>query len=117
MSQRLAQLLAWLETWRRPVAVLVHLGLITLANYLAFLLRFDGSVPFPQAPLVWSMMPWLLLVRGTIFMPFRLYEGLWRFTSIWDLRNIIAGVGLSTVVFYLLTHYGHGETAYSRSIF
>ncbi len=117
MSQRLAQLLAWLETWRRPVAVLVHLGLITLANYLAFLLRFDGSVPFPQAPLVWSMMPWLLLVRGTIFMPFRLYEGLWRYTSIWDLRNIIAGVGLSTVVFYLLTHYGLGETAYSRSIF
>ena len=117
MSTLLARLLDLLATWRRPVVVFGHLGLICVSNYLAFLLRFDGVIPDEQAALVGQMLPWLVAVRGLIFVPFRLYEGMWRYASIWDLRNIIAGVGLSSVVFYVLVHYGFGEPAYSRSIF
>ena len=117
MSTLLARLLDLLATWRRPVVVFGHLGLICVSNCLAFLLRFDGVIPDEQAALVGRMLPWLVAVRGLIFVPFRLYEGMWRYASIWDLRNIIAGVGLSSVVFYVLVHYGFGEPAYSRSIF
>ena len=106
MSTLLARLLDLLATWRRPVVVFGHLGLICVSNYLAFLLRFDGVIPDEQAALVGQMLPWLVAVRGLIFVPFRLYEGMWRYASIWDLRNIIAGVGLSSVVFYVLVHYG-----------
>ena len=31
--------------FRRPIAVVVHLGLTCLANFSAFLIRFDGHVP------------------------------------------------------------------------
>ena len=117
MSTLQGRVLDELETWRRPIVVGVHIVLICLSNYVAFLLRFDGEIPDPQAPLVVQMLPWLVAVRALVFVPFRLYEGMWRYASIWDLRNIIAAVGLSSVLFYILVHYGFGETAYSRSIF
>jgi FlaA1/EpsC-like NDP-sugar epimerase len=97
--------------------VVVHLALSVASNYAAFLLRFDGEIPWPQAPLFGMMLPWLLVVRAVTFIPFRLYEGFWRYTSISDLRNIVLAVLTSTAIFYGVVHHGLGLTAYSRSIF
>jgi FlaA1/EpsC-like NDP-sugar epimerase len=52
-----------------------------------------------------------------LFVPFRLYEGLWRYTGIWDLRNIIAGVVSSTLVFFAMVRWGLGLTEYPRVIY
>ncbi|MDP7693315.1 MAG: hypothetical protein QGG89_15875 [Vicinamibacterales bacterium] len=70
MTRQLGKVLNWRETWYRPVVVSTHLGLICVSNYLAFLLRFDGAVPYPQAGLVAETLPWLVLVRGLVFVPF-----------------------------------------------
>lgn len=101
---------------RRPLIVALHLVLIVLANYLAFWLQFDGAIPDVQRALWRQMLPYLILVRGLTFMPFRLYQGLWRYTGIWDLRNIILGVLTSTVVFASLTYWGFGLTHYPSSV-
>ena len=103
--------------YRRLPIVALHLGLIALSNYCAFWLRFDGSILGEQIENFVGMLPWLLAIRGLIFIPFRLYEGMWRYTSILELRNIIAGVGLSTMVFYLVVHGSLGMQSYPRSIF
>ena len=103
--------------WRRPIVVCFHLCLVCVSNYAAFFLRFDGVIPASQAMLGWQMLPWLVMTRGAIFFPFKLYEGMWRYTSLSDLFNIVAGVGLSSVVFYVLVHHGFGEAGYSRTVF
>jgi FlaA1/EpsC-like NDP-sugar epimerase len=103
----------WLIKHRRLPIALLHLGLVALANYIAFWLRFDGAAP-----------PWefyeaivgLIVIRCAVFLPFRLYEGLWRYTSIEDLRNILAGVVLSTVLFAVYVYAYLGITSYPRSI-
>jgi FlaA1/EpsC-like NDP-sugar epimerase len=103
--------------FRRPLIVGFHIVLIALANYFAFWIRFDGAIPDTEFALMVKMIPWLILIRGLMFVPFQLYKGLWRYTGIWDLRNVIGGVIGSTIVFYFLVHWIYGLRGYPLSIF
>ncbi len=103
--------------YRRLVVIGVQTVLMVVANYLAFWLRFDGDIPGAYGLLFLLMLPVLVLVRQLAFIPFRLYEGLWRYTSIYDLRNIVAGVFTGTLVFYLIVQWGLGLVQYPRSVF
>jgi FlaA1/EpsC-like NDP-sugar epimerase len=103
--------------FRRPLIVGFHVVLIVLANYLAFWIRFDGVIPDTELALMVKMIPWLILIRGVIFVPLQLYKGLWRYTGIWDLRNVIIGVIGSTLVFYVVVRLGYGIESYPLSIF
>lgn len=101
--------------WHRLVSVLLHLVMIAVSNYAAWWLRFDGLIPPGQHGLMLRFMPTLLLVRGLTFFPLRLYDGLWRYTSIWDLRNILLGVSASTAAFFGIVQMS-GVTDYPSSI-
>ena len=63
-------------------------GWSSLSNRLAFLLRFDGDLPPVGAEAFWADAA--VAGRRSVpltFVPFRLYEGLWRYTSLYDLRS------------------------------
>ena len=102
---------------RRILVVTFDLGLIVLANYAAFWLRFDGHISVSDYQLFTDMLPWLLVIRGASFMLFSLNEGLWRYVSIWDVKKIFIGVMLGTLAFYSIVYWGIGETSYPRSVF
>lgn len=103
--------------YRRLLAIAAHLAFVILANCLAFWLRFDGAIPKSEMGLFLQTLPWLVIIRGLMFLPFRLYEGLWRYTGVWDLKNIILGVASSTAVFVALVRGVMGSTIYPRSVF
>ena len=115
--------------YRRPLIVGVHLLMVLAANSMAFLLRFDGAVPEREWNLFVATIPFLLLVRGLTFIPFRIYQGLWRYAGIWDLRSLIVAVASGTMIFTIGLHVVHwlfspllgvlgstGLTIYPRSI-
>ena len=103
--------------YRIPILVLVQIVLIVTANQAAFWLRFDGEVPPEQQPYDTILLPLLVLVRLAVFFPLRLHQGVWRYASIWDLRNIVVGVTGSSVLFWAITHGLLGVTLYPRSVF
>jgi FlaA1/EpsC-like NDP-sugar epimerase len=103
--------------WRRAIVIAVHLLLIVIANVLAFALRFDGSVPASAIDSLLRGLPWLVAIRGAMFIPFGVYRGLWRYAGIWDLRNIIASVALSSAIFVPIAWFGLDLPLYPRSVY
>jgi len=102
--------------YRRVLVVFLHLALVVVASYTAFLLRFDGLIPSNYVRVYLQALPWLIVVRMATFAPFKLYEGLWRYAGIWDLRNIIIGVVASSGLFYQVALWRLSAPAYPRSI-
>jgi len=102
---------------RRPLVIAIHLVLVVAAYYLAWFLRFDGSIPAYETQLFWQFLPWLLVIRASLFAMFRLYQGLWRYTSLEDGISIAAAVLLSIAPFVLVVRAFYGEAAHPRSVF
>ena len=98
-------------------AVVVQLALVALANALAFQLRFDGQVPAWANTVQLDMLPWLIVIRGLTFVPFGVYRGVWRYASIWEMRNIAASIAVSSVLFFAVVAAVVGHGTYPRSIF
>jgi len=108
---------SFITRWRRPIIVVVDVGLIVLANYLAFFLRYDGNIPQGERYVFEQTALGLVAVRGVAFALYGLNEGLWRYTSLWDLQNILKGVLVSTVAFIGWVYWVMGIDSYPRSIF
>ncbi len=108
---------SFITRWRRPMIVVLDVGLIILSNYLAFFLRYDGTIPASELTTFEQTVLGLVAVRGVAFALFGLNEGLWRYTSLWDLQNILKGVLISTVVFMVWVYWVMGIYSYPRSIF
>src|SRR5688572_15924744 len=117
MAENVSALRALGRRLHRPIAVAVQLALVIASNRIAFLLRFDGDVPPFGDEGFWQMLPWLVAVRAFVFVPFRLYEGFWRYTSLYDLRALAGGIAVSSGVFFLLTQTPLGPPIYPRSVF
>jgi FlaA1/EpsC-like NDP-sugar epimerase len=102
---------------RRLLFFVAHLSLAALSNWLAFLLRFDEEIPFQQWELFSTMLPLLLVVRALVFYPFRLYDGLWRYTSLWDVRDLVLSIAMSSLAFAGVVRFGLGVRSYPSSVF
>jgi len=103
--------------YRRPLAVLLYVGLSWVANLAAFLMRFDGDIPARAWSAHQALLPWLIGLRMCGFVAFGQLRGLWRYASLYDLRNIVAAVLSSTFVFYVLENWVFAQPNYPRSIY
>ena len=103
--------------YRRAGIVALHAGLVVISNYLAVFLHLNPFQSVLEFPHYLGMLPWLVVIRILVFVPFRLFEGLWRYTSVRDLLNICAAVSLSSSVYYVVLRWGLRAAVYPRSVY
>lgn len=91
---------------RRFFHNLILIGLdiatINLSLYIAFLLRFEGTIPEQFLSTWWIMALFITAIRILFFMVFGLYRSLWRYSSLPELYQIVKAVTFSTVAIWAI---------------
>jgi FlaA1/EpsC-like NDP-sugar epimerase len=85
--------------------------------YGAYLVRFDFSIPDYFLSNLLPLVPIILAIKLVCFYFFDLYRGMWRFTSVADLFNVIKAASLSTVLILSLILLRYRFIGFSRSAF
>ncbi|MEW6571216.1 MAG: polysaccharide biosynthesis protein [Nitrospirota bacterium] len=88
-----------------------------MANYLAFLIRFESELSSEYLTMFASYLPVLLLIRLIFIIQPGLHKGMWRYASINDLIKIINSATFGSVIFFISVRYVVGDMNYPRSIF
>src|SRR3954462_3566538 len=91
---------------RRLVQVLIDCTLIAAAWALAFVLRFDPSIPARYERLLWQSIAFVVAGKLLFFAASGLYSKLWRFVDARDFEHIVRAVVLSSFapvgIFFLI---------------
>ncbi len=103
--------------YRHLFLILIFLVQTALANYLAFVIRFDAAFSDNNVKIYLSYLPLLLLIRIAVFIREGLYKGLWRYASTDDLIKIIKSTTMGSILFLFSVHYLIGDTSYPKSIY
>ncbi len=92
--------------------------IIISSFYLSLLLRFDYSIPQNlTAELSYFSLLILVLIKIFSFRIFAMYRGMWRYTSVWDMINIIKGNILASVIMFLAISFYTGFKDFPRSVY
>jgi FlaA1/EpsC-like NDP-sugar epimerase len=82
---------------RRAGQMMVDAGLVALAWYLAFVLRFDNGMPDRYRELVATSIAFVVVGKLAIFAAFGLYHKLWRFIDQKDFEGVVRATLVSTL--------------------
>ena len=94
------------------------IGIISISFYLSIIFRFEFIIPSALTHLlVWENFSVLLIVKVLSFRIFALYRGMWRYTSVWDMLNIVKGNLLASLLIVLYAMFFIDFIKISRSIF
>ena len=90
---------------------------IVISFFGAFILRFDFTIPvsFNSFYIVW--LPIFILGKLSIYVLFGFYRGIWRYTSLWDIINIVKASLFASVALIILFAFTVGFSGFPRSIF
>ncbi|MBV5340423.1 MAG: polysaccharide biosynthesis protein [Deltaproteobacteria bacterium] len=102
---------------RRLIVFLFDILLIALALCMAFLLRFDFTIPQQQFDLFWECLLVVMIVKPLVFVVIGFYNSLWRYASVQDAIEILKGVTLSSVLAVAAIFFLRQFTPIPRSIF
>jgi len=85
-------------TKRRLMVFLSDNLIIALALCLAFLLRFDFTIPPQQLGLFWECLLVVMIVKPLVFLIIGFYNCIWRYASVQDAVEILKGVTFSSIL-------------------
>jgi len=104
-------------TKRRILVFLFDLVLVSMSLCLAFLLRFDFSIPQTEINLLWECLIVVLVVKPLVFVSIGFYQNLWNYASVQDGIEIFKGVSFASVLTSFTILFLQPFTPVPRSIF
>lgn len=99
---------------RKIVFLIYDIFSVIMASGLALLLRFEFSfdkVETQYIDMMWGMLPLAVVITIAFFWIFRLYNSVWSFAGMIEMRNIILASILATAVCAVLM-YGNGNNMF-----
>jgi FlaA1/EpsC-like NDP-sugar epimerase len=87
--------------------LLADAGLIALAWWLAFWLRFDKGVPAPYHRLMVDTILVVIAIKLAVFIVFGFYNRWWRYVSTRDMWGAARGVTVACLVADLVVYFAH----------
>ena len=82
----------------------------------AFLLRFDFSLPEVYLSFIRSYGGIIMLLKLSTFYAFKMYRGLWRYTSLADMFRIMKACTLASLLTLAMVAFLHGLMGFPRSV-
>jgi FlaA1/EpsC-like NDP-sugar epimerase len=101
--------------YRTILVALFQVLLVFTALVLAWLLRFDLSLPYRG--LLFSAAPLLILIRLAAIGRFHLFHGWWRYTGVSDALDIVKAISLGSAVFLFVMRFLLGVVSFPRTIY
>jgi len=95
----------------------IDIILITASFYGAHLIRFEFSIPPNYIASFYAIFSAVIITKILLFYAFGLYRGMWRYTGIKDLLNIIKATTISTLAIVTLILFTTRFEGFSRSVF
>ena len=71
---------------------------IIFSWFLAYAVRFNFSIPDEHLQVLYTALPFIILISALSFYFVGLYRGIWRFASITDLKRIVASSFLAILL-------------------
>lgn len=106
-----------LKKIRLPFIIAIHLFSIVMAYYFSFLLRFDLSISAYYFRLIFKTLPIIIILKFILFYYLGLFHSSIRFSSVFDLWQIIKANTLASLIFSLIVAFFFHNIGYPRSIF
>lgn len=99
------------------VVLAIDIFLVAFSWYFAHLLRFNFEIPPDTEAVMTRILTMIVLVKIITFYMFDLYKGMWRYTSLDDLINILKAGSVGSLVLVAIIVFTHGFAGFSRATF
>lgn len=96
--------------------VAVDLVMVVLSYYGAFWIRMEGAIPPYMASLCRETIPMVVVLKLAFFYYFNLYRGMWRYTSLLDMINLLKAGAASTFCIVLSIFFLYRLEGFPRSV-
>jgi len=101
-----------------PLAIaLADVGFVALSYFLSYYLRLNFRFPHDETQSMLLSLPLVLVIRTAVFHIYRLYRGVWRYTSLDDLVRIIKAITLGSLVMIVSFTLLFRFKSFPRSVF
>lgn len=104
------------QLWRRLLLVAMDVLATVAAVLLAFVMRFDGSIPPAYLYFYVKLVPVLIPMRIIIYHMFGLYSQVWTHASVPELLRLVWAVTVDSAVAFTVIFLLQNNTGFPRSV-